>query len=323
MLAMRFLSLFTGLILTANVCHSQGFDTFLEQLRADVAAAGLSVSILDAGLGDNPQPLEHVQKKRTNQPESKFSFKRYHGSLVSDERIARGKKKMATYADDLNRAAAQSGVPAEVITALWGIETYYGKLTGGFEVIPALTTLVYESHRKEFFRKELFAVLQLVEEGHTTPQATGSWAGAMGQCQFMPTSFINYAADGNGDGKKDIWHTEADVFASAGNYLKQHKWQTGQPIVQRVVLGEVLPKLEYRARALTEGKTIAEWEELGVFAAKGGFALPADTKAHLFIPEGPSGKVYLTYPNFDVIMRWNRSAFFAFAVAKLAENLAS
>jgi membrane-bound lytic murein transglycosylase B len=164
--------------------------------------------------------------------------------------------------------------------------------------------------------------MRILKEGHIEPEELkGSWAGAMGQCQFMPTSFIAYAADGDGDGKKDIWTNEADVFASAASYLKKHGWKRDQAWGQRVVLSKILPAFKISERGLSGRKTVAEWKKLGIIAKKGGLKVADTEKARLYIPNGPSKEAWLVYNNFDTVLDWNRSSFFAFSANALADAI--
>lgn len=318
--------IFTFILLstTGFTSEKQSFDVFIAGVKVDVVAQGVNPTLFDQ-LFATVEPVESVYSKLNNQPEVKFSFSKYTNRLISDTRVATGRKKFAEYNDDLQNASATYGVPPEVITALWGIETNFGAIRGSYDLLNSLSTLAWDSRRKDFFRKELLAAITILAEGHTT-RATlqGSWAGATGQCQFMPTSFIMYAQDGNGDGKKDIWGTEADVFASAANYLKQRGWQKGQPWGFRVILGEYLPKgLTFNGRKLTKSKPLSYWQDIGVYSAKSHNMkdLPASTQAKLFLPDGPSGRAWLVLNNFDVIMKWNNSSSFAYSVLTLAEKI--
>lgn len=299
---------------------AEDFAAFLEQIHTEAMANGVSADILHDVLPLNTQVDEKVLEKLNHQPEVKFSFERYFSRIVSEYRINNGIENFRLHRELLEKISAQTGVPAEVIVALWGIETAYGKLTGGFDVVPALATLAYDSHRKTFFRKELFNALTILQEGHIKPHdMTGSWAGAMGQCQFMPSSFLNYAVDGNGDGLKDIWTTLEDVFASTANYLQKHNWDTNEKLwVQRVILSKYLPAdFKVSSRGLSEKLTLAEMKQLGLKPVKG--TLQKDGR--LFIPNGPSGKAYVVYDNFNTVLRWNNASFFAFSVLTLAEKI--
>lgn len=308
----------------AFAADKQPFAEFIAGVKAEAVAQGIKPAVFDE-LFATVEPVESVYTKLNNQPEVKFSFRKYTNRLISDTRIATGRKKFAAYQEELTNASNTYGIPPEVITALWGIETNFGAIRGSYDLLNSLSTLAWDSHRQDFFRKELLAAITILAEGHTD-RATlqGSWAGATGQCQFMPTSFIMYARDGNGDNKKDIWGTEADVFASAANYLKQRGWEEGQPWGFRVILGKYLPKgLAFNGRRLTASKPLSYWQNLGVYSAKSNDmkALSDSTQARLFLPDGPSGRAWLVLNNFEVIMKWNNSSSFAYSVLTLADKI--
>lgn len=312
-----------GFASASKANESNGFADFLKGVEAELVEQKIDPQLFWRGLGDDTSPDTSATKKMANQPEFTYSFQRYYGSMVSDARVKRGREMYQQHKDILQRISAESGVPAEVIVAMWGVESFYGRFSGNHRIVRALATLAYDSHRKDFFRRELIASVRILQEGHIEPEnMLGSWAGAMGQCQFMPTSFLAYAADGDGDGKKDIWNNPADVFASAAKFLKDHGWKRDQRLFDRVVLTKNLPKLDLNTRGLSQSpKTIAEWKKIGIAAASG--ELPADsTRAWLFMPEGPSKRSYLVYDNFNVIMSWNHSSHFAFSALSLANEIA-
>ena len=259
------------------------FATWLRGVRA-----GVDESTLAAAL-DNIEEIPRVLELARNQPEFKMTFERYLELVVSTERISRGRALLAENRSAIDRFAVPAGVPASVVVALWGIESNYGTRLGDFDVVPALATLVYNGFRAQFFRAQLIAALRILSQGHVGLSAMkGSWAGAMGQCQFIPTSFIAYAADGDGDGRMDIWTNKADVFASIVNYLRRVGWRPG-----------------------------LEWGE----------EVPAGTAAgsgtRIVRPAGPGGPAFRTTENFRAILRWNQSDFFALAVGLLSDRIAA
>ena len=318
------LSLIAGAYFTPACVHAEDadFKLFLDGLAQEVEQKGIDTNLFYRSFEGELSPYKRALELITKQPESKFNFAKYAGSMLSNSRIDTGRERFDTHLADLKRIGTEHGVDPQVIVALWGVETFYGKWPGKHNIIRSLATLAYDSHRKAFFRKELMNAMQILHEGHISPeQMKGSWAGAMGQCQFMPSSFMNYAADGDGDGHKDIWENPKDVFASTANYLKRSGWQENTPWGERILLTKILPPLKVSDRGLSEEQTIAEWKKAGVKAVKG--SLPADgTKARLFMPEGPSKKASLVYINFDVILRWNRSSYFAYSVLSLADAIA-
>lgn len=203
------------------------FAAWLRGIRAEAARAGVDQVTLDATL-EGIEEIPRVLELARNQPEFKMSFDRYLEIVVSSERISRGRTLLGENRAAIDLFAVPAGVPASVVVALWGIESNYGTRLGDFEVVPALATLAYNGFRAQFFRSQLIAALKILSQGHIGLHAMkGSWAGAMGQCQFIPTSFIAYAADGDGDGRMDIWTNKADVFASIVNYLRRVGWRPG------------------------------------------------------------------------------------------------
>lgn len=312
-----------SMISTPSIAES--WSDFLTGVEAELVQKGMDASIFNTAMEGVKAPNPKVHKKLKKQPESTFTFADYRGRMVSETRIRNGKERIQTFGADLRNTQGKYGIPLEVIVSLWGIESVFGKKQGTFKIIPSLATLAYQSHRKEFFRKELIRAVQIVEEGHIElVNLTGSWAGAMGQCQFMPSSFFTFAADGNGDGRKDIWQTEQDVFASAANYLMKSGWKPGMNWGEAVTLSKILPKIKLSERGLSDPKPLSEWYAMGILHKR----VPAKEHrgggrmARLFMPDGPSGRSYLVYENFDVIMKWNRSSYFAFSVLNLADRLA-
>ena len=266
--------------------------------------------------------LPRVIELDRKQPEGTLTHAEYLRRVVSDQRINTGKARFREHRAVLREIEEIYGVPAEIITSLWGIETSYGAITGGFRVIDALASLSYEGRRREFFERELINLLTIVEQEQRAPDDfLGSWAGAMGQSQFMPSSFLAYAVDYDGDGKRDIWGTQIDVFASAANYLKRSGWRADQRWGRAVRLPSGLD----RALVIDKiTKSLKEWADLGV-TLRDGSPLPTaggDFTARLIQPDGVGGPAFLAYENFDVILRWNRSNYFATAVGILADRIA-
>ena len=297
----------------------QPFGDWLVELRAEALQRGISEPILSDAL-NGVEPLPRVIEFDRNQPEFTLTFKQYLTRVVPDHRIATGRRKLAQNRALLNDVYRIYGVPPHMIVALWAIETDFGRLTGGFKVIPALATLAHDGRRGAFFRKELLDALTILEEGHIKPaDMAGSWAGAMGQCQFMPSSFLNFAVDHNGDGRKDIWKTRADIFASAANLLASHGWERGWTWGRPVRLPDVF---DLGVEGLDKKKPLAEWQALGIRRTDGRDLPKAEIDASLIMPDGPDGAVFLVYDNFRVILHWNRSDYFALTVGYLADRIA-
>jgi membrane-bound lytic murein transglycosylase B len=288
------------------------------EFRAEAAREGVSERTLDA-VFKNFSPLERVVELDRKQPEGTHSFTQYLGSVVSGLRIRDGQANYRTHKALLDKISARYGVPANVIVALWGIETSYGKVTGSFNVPQALATLAYEGRRADFFRKELMNALKIIEQGHVMAASMeGSWAGAMGQSQFMPSSFLSFAVDANGDGRRDIWSTQEDVFASIANYLSQSGWNAQEGWGEKVQLPKGFDRgLEH----IDQLRPRREWAALGITRTGGG-ALPADDLgAALVFPGEPDEGAYLVTSNYHVILKWNRSRYFATAVGILADKV--
>lgn len=300
------------------------FASWLQDLRTEARQKGISDAVLDQAL-NGIAPLPRVIELDRSQPEFKLTFEEYLGKVVSPTRKRVAAEKLKEHDRLLTEIAAKYGVQKRFLVTFWGVETSFGRYLGSFNVPQALVTLAYDGRRSAYFRKELFNALSILEEGHITAATMkGSWAGAMGQSQFMPSSFVNYAVDWDGDGKRDIWATKADVFASSANYLAKAGWRDDITWGRAVALppdGKINGKA---ALALAEAKTkmpLGDWAQAGVRSADGS-ALPArPLQARLIIPAGDNGPAYLVYSNFDSILAWNRSNYYALAIGILSDTL--
>lgn len=316
----------------ANEQPDEAFRQWLQLLIAEARERGISETIIEQALVP-VTPIPQVVSNDRNQAEFVETLDEYLDKRVTDWRIKTGRERMARHSDVLAEVAAEYGVPARFIVAIWGIETNYGNFTGGTDVVRALVTLAYDPRRADYFRRELLAALQILQEGHIDhADMKGSWAGAMGQSQFMPSSFVDYAVDHDGDGRRDIWTSEADVFASIANYLGQRGWQSGQRWGREVSLPD-----DYHERAdqwsqgdasfscsvlrrHTIQRSLAEWQEGGVRTADGADLPQADFPGSIVLPDGEAGSAFMTYPNFRVILNYNCANNYALAVAKLADS---
>jgi len=297
---------------------TESFDEWLKGLRAEAQAQGISTATLDAAL-DGVRPDPRVIELDRSQPEFTLTFQEYLDRVVPEARVQEGRERMGQYKELLSKVSAKYGVQPRFIIALWGVESDFGRKPGSFNVISALATLAHDGRRSAFFRKELLAALHILEDRHVTPERMlGSWAGAMGQSQFMPTSFRRYAVDFDGDGRRDIWSAEADVFASIANYLASFRWRGDQPWGRAVRLPDGFDP------GLADGKVekpISEWRAIGVRRADGGELPGRDLIASVVLPGGRNGPAFIVYPNYKVILYWNRSTYFATAVGLLADQI--
>ncbi len=297
---------------------SPDFSVWLEQLRVDARSAGVSQKTLDAALANLQEPEPQVIVLDQNQPEDKQSLQDYVTTRVSKERIAEGRMMLRRYKTWLGRIERQYQVQRRFIVALWGIESSYGRHTGKHSVIQALATLAYDGRRGAYFRKELLEALKILDAGHVSlSRMKGSWAGAMGAFQFMPTSYRHFAVDADGDGRIDIWESIPDALASAANYLAKAGWKSDQTWGRPVKLPE---KFDYALSGLDTRLPLSRWQALGVRDIKGGALPRRNLQASLIIADGPVGPAYLVYDNFRALLRWNRSNSFAVAVGTLAES---
>ncbi|MGR5555071.1 lytic murein transglycosylase [Vibrio fortis] len=298
------------------------FEQFVEKLKQQGSEQGISQSIIDQAF-DGVTFKPRAVKADKNQPEKKLTLDEYIPRAVPAWKVKQAQSLYDKHHAELKRIGEEYGVQPRFIVALWGVESNFGTFTGNYRVIDALTTMAYEGRREAFFTKEAMAALTILEEGHIKPQdMKGSWAGAMGQPQFMPSSFLAYAADGNGDGKKDIWNTEADVFASAANYLSQSGWDDKYTWGRQVKVPANI-SLDMQGRSEEKGKYLQEWSKLGITRFDGSPLpkLDEDIKAWLIMPDDQTGRSYLVYNNYNVLMKWNRSYYFALAVSHLADRI--
>ena len=297
---------------------TESFAEWREGVRSQALSLGISAATFDAAFS-GIEPIPRVIELDRSQPEVTITFAQYLERVVPDSRVKQGRELLAKHRDLLEPIGREYGVPPRFIVALWGIETSFGNFLGGFPVIGSLATLAHDGRRSAYFREELLNALRILEDGHITPEAmVGSWAGAMGQSQFMPSSFVRYAVDHDGDGKRDIWGTHADVFASAANYLAQAGWRAGETWGRQVQL----PAGFDPAQAdLKVKKTLAEWQEQGLRRANGADLPQAAMSGSVVLPGGEGGPAYLVYDNYRTIMRWNRSFYFATSVGLLADRI--
>ncbi|HZK88996.1 MAG TPA: lytic murein transglycosylase [Stellaceae bacterium] len=291
------------------------FAGFIAAVRRDALAQGLRAGTVDYALR-RAEYLPHVIELDRKQPERTMTLGEFLAKVVTPQKTADGRAELAGNWPLLQRVYQRFKVQPRFIVALWAVESNFGKVMGNYSVVSSLATLAYEGRRASYFRPELIAALRIIEQGNIQPDAMlGSWAGAMGQCQFMPSTFLNYAVDFDGDGRRDIWGDRADVLGSIANYLGQLGWRGDQSWGRSVV---VPANFDMRYTGLGNRQPIAEWSRMGVRSADAS-PLPG-TEASLVIPDGSGGQALLVYDNFRTIMKWNKSTFFAAAVGMLADS---
>jgi len=302
----------------AFAAGTDSFPAFLDGVRRDARRIGVSDTTLDrafAGIHVNQRVIELDRK----QPEFTLTWAQYRSRIVSDARVAKGRQVYAKHRDLLERVAAQYGVPAGIIVGIWGLESNYGDSTGGFNVIEALATLAWEGRRAAFFRSELMDALRILQSGDIAPaQMTGSYAGAMGQTQFMPDSFLKYAVDYSGTGRRDIWGDFGCVFASTANYLAREGWQRGLAWGE---LARLPPGFDPSLAGRDHRQPLGDWLRLGV-SPVGSVPVAPATPAAVLLPGGAGGEAFLAYhPNFLAIRRYNPSDFYCICVGLLGDRV--
>lgn len=296
---------------TAN----EGFEACVDSLGVAAHEAGVSRQVTATVL-PTVRELPRVVAADRNQAEFVETFATYLSRRATDARVTQGRERMREHRALLERVAAEYGVPAQVVVALWGLESNYGRVLGDVPIFNSLATLACEGRRGEYFTTEFVNALRIVERGIEPPEMIGSWAGAIGQTQFMPSTYLSYAIDGDGDGRTDVWGSVPDAIASAANLLKNLGWQAGWRWGREVVLPD---DFDYRLAGRDRRQPLHAWREQGV-RLPGGERVPAlDEPAALLVPSGHDGPAFLVYRNFDVIMRWNRSESFALSVGILSD----
>jgi len=325
---MLFLTIITGLLFSQlanadNINKDENqqkiaFSEYVEQLKVEAKENGIDSDIIENAFA-KVEFLKRSVKSDKEQPEFTLTLDTYIPRAVPDWKVKQAREAYKKHYQLLHEIGKAYGVQPRFIVALWGIETNFGRFTGNHYIISALTTMAYEGRREALFKKQLFAALIILQQGHVEPDDfIGSWAGAMGQVQFMPTSYLNYAVDYDGDGKKDIWNTHADIFASAANYLKTEGWNDNETWGRQVRLPD---DFDLQLSESKQKKSLQEWQDLGVRRYDGSALPEVDIKASIVIPDDKNGRIYLAYNNYNVLMHWNRSYYFASAVSYLSERI--
>ena len=314
----RTLLFFTAWLLTATTyAASTSWTNWVAQVRLEALNQGISSAVFDEAFRDIHEPSKQIKGFAHSQPEHRLSYLKYRNSRVDSYRIQIGRKKFQAYHDLLTSIGQDFGVDPCFVASFWGFETSYGSYMGTFPVIRSLATLAYESNRTDFFRHQLFIALRILNDGHVSlAHFKGEWAGASGHPQFLPSSWVEYAVDYDGDGHKDIWDSIPDALASIANYMKKNGWRTGEPWAIFVTLP---PHFDTALKGKSIVKPTHEWNALGV-RTEDGKPLPySDLMSSIIQPDG--GPVFLAFPNYRMILRYNNSIYYAGAIGYLADKI--
>lgn len=320
-MVMKNLLIFLLILLLNSTTYAQSeaqpsFNEWLQGLRDEALELGISQQTLTAL--ESIEPLERVLELDNSQPEFVQTFTRYIGLRVTDNQISRGQTLLQEHSALLEQVRQRHGVQPHYLAAFWAIESNFGRATGGFSVLQALATLAYDPRRADFFRKELLTALQIIDDGHISPESmSGSWAGAMGQLQFLPSVFYRYGVDGDGDGRIDIWNSLPDVFHSAANFLANSGWQGDERWGREVLLPA---NFDYALSGTQTRKSLQEWRDLGLRRVDGGVLPVADMQASVILPAGAQGPAFLGYANYRATLAYNPSTFYALTVGTLADR---
>lgn len=292
------------------------FSQWRDQFRTRALAAGISPATFErafAGVSPNNEVLE----RDAYQPEFTRPIWEYLDSAVSENRISTGRSKAQEKRALIRAIEQRYGVDGPIVLAIWGLESGFGAQFGNIPVIESMATLAYEGRRRDFAEEQLIAALKILEAGDITPERmVGSWAGAMGHTQFIPTSFLAYAVDFDGDGRRDVWHAE-DALASTANYLGNSGWRHGAPVAVEIRLPD---GFDYAEAGDGTRRSAAEWSARGIRAVGG--ALPNGEDVEILLPAGAKGPAFAAYPNFRTILRYNNATSYALAVSQLASRIA-
>ena len=302
-----------------SLSEDKNFNEWLVELEKEAIERGISKETFNMAM-ENVVFIEKVKKLDKKQPERVITFNDYYERTVNKRRIEIGKKKFSLHKNEILDIANKYGVQARFILAIWGIETNYGTYTGSFSVISSLTTLAFKGRRAKFFRLQLLDALKILDEGHIElANMKGSWAGAMGQSQFMPSSYLEYAQDYDNDGKKDIWSNHLDVFASIAFYLKSHGWDNTKTWGRQVLAPKEI--LDSYKENYSNEETLKFWSDIGVKNIDGKQLPYLNLNANLILPDGPQGNAFLVYNNFYKIKKYNASNYYALSIGMLSDRI--
>ena len=295
-----------------------GFAAFVAGVRLEAVRAGIRRAVVDEAF-DGVQPNARVIELDHHQPEFSLSWAQYKQRVLPQSRLDEGRRVYAGQAGLLDSLMVRYPADPRIVMGIWGLESGFGAKTGTYRIVEALATLAYDGRRASYFRGELINALRILNAGDVSPRAmTGSWAGAMGQPQFMPSSYLRYAVDADGDGRRDIWTDRADVFGSVANYLAKCGWRPGEPWGQQVQVPAGLAGRTGREVV----RSLSEWQADGVRRIDGRLFSRRDVSGAVVMPDGEGGEAYMVYANFNAIRRYNPSDFYALSVGLLANALA-
>lgn len=310
---------FAASSINENTFSEESFQECKVTLQTEAREAGVKENTVVEILG-NSKYVSNVIKYDRNQPEFVQTFPNYFGKRVTQWRINKGRQLYKEHKELLTKLTQRYGVPSHYLIAFWGLETNFGSYKGKMPIIDSLTTLACDPRRSEFFAKELVQALLLIDrEEIEIENMVGSWAGAMGHTQFMPSAYMRYAVDGDSDGKADLWNSVPDALTSAANFLSHLGWKSGFRWGREVALPE---NFNYQLSGKDQQYPLNFWSDKGVTKTNGSGIGSADLEASLLVPAGHQGPAFMVYDNFDVIMKWNRSEFYAIAVGHLADRIA-
>ncbi len=316
-------ALLLGMAATSITVHAQEqetappFDVWLSELQAEALSKGFNADVVTRALA-GVTPIKRIIELDRRQPEFTLTFSKYLSGAISDKRVNRGKELLAEHKELLNKVAARYGVQPRFLIAFWGLETNFGDYFGAFPVAGALATLAHDRRRAKFFRAQLLAALDIMSRGDMPTDVKGSWAGAMGNFQFIPTTYRDFAVDFDGDGKRDLWNNMADGFGSASNYLLRSGWDKNGTWGREIKLPD---GFDFALAGLDAKRPLAEWQTLGVRRADGRDLPQVDVEGSVAIPSGYQGPAFMVYNNFHTILKWNRSIFYAIAIGHLADRI--
>ncbi|PKG97467.1 lytic transglycosylase domain-containing protein [Paraglaciecola sp. MB-3u-78] len=308
------------LLVSQTLSAKPTFEQYLADLKVQAIEQGYTSDFVEQVFADVSYHKKTVTADK-NQPETKLTLDKYLATRVPDWKVKKAVDLMAQHRVLLDQVEQQFGVQKRFIVALWGNESNFGSIMGKHSVINSLVTLAYEGRRETLFKKQLFAALKILQQGHIELEHfVGSWAGAMGQSQFIPTSFLDYAIDFDNDGRKDIWNNEADVFASIANFLKSEGWSSQITWGRQVTVPD---NFDFSLTGLKSSskRMLSDWQAMDVRRYDGGNLPNLPIKGSLIAPDGETGRIYLVYENFHTLMKWNRSSYFGVSVSYLSDRI--